>query len=113
MRRHQDFFLFVLGILPIDISAQKKVEEALERAEITVNKNMVPFDTQSPFVTSGIRIGTPAMTTRGLGKADFEHIVQLIDTVLQNPESEDVQDKVAGEVRAMCERFPLYDFVTA
>ncbi|MCA1800901.1 MAG: serine hydroxymethyltransferase [Rhodothermaceae bacterium] len=91
----------------------KIAEEALERAEITVNKNMVPFDTQSPFVTSGIRIGTPAMTTRGLGKADFEHIVQLIDTVLQNPDSEDVQAKVAGEVRAMCERFPLYDFVTA
>ena len=91
----------------------KIAEEALERAEITVNKNMVPFDTQSPFVTSGIRIGTPAMTTRGLGKADFEYIVQLIDTVLQNPESEDVQAKVAGEVKALCERFPLYDFVTA
>ncbi|MFU8859728.1 MAG: serine hydroxymethyltransferase [Cyclonatronaceae bacterium] len=91
----------------------KIAEEALERAEITVNKNMVPFDTQSPFVTSGIRIGTPAMTTRGLGKTEFEHIVQLIDTVLQNPESEDVQKKVAGEVKALCERFPLYDFVTA
>jgi glycine hydroxymethyltransferase len=91
----------------------KIAEEALERAEITVNKNMVPFDTQSPFVTSGIRIGTPAMTTRGFGKVEFDHVVKLIDTVLQNPESEDVQEKVAGEVRAMCERFPLYDFVTA
>lgn len=91
----------------------KTAEEALERAEITVNKNMVPFDTQSPFVTSGIRIGTPAMTTRGLGKIEFEHIVQMIDTVLQNPESEDVQKNVAGEVKALCERFPLYDFVTA
>lgn len=91
----------------------KTAEEALERAEITVNKNMVPFDTQSPFVTSGIRIGTPAMTTRGLGKIEFEHIVQMIDTVLQNPESEDVQKNIAGEVKALCERFPLYDFVTA
>jgi glycine hydroxymethyltransferase len=90
----------------------KVAEEALGNAKITVNKNMVPFDTQSPFVTSGIRIGTPAMTTRGLGKDEFKHIAKLIDRVLQNPEKESVLHEVAREVLDMCEQFPLYDFVT-
>jgi glycine hydroxymethyltransferase len=91
----------------------KTAEEALEKSAITVNKNMVPFDTESPFVTSGIRIGTPAMTTRGLGEAEFEYIAQLIDQVIQKPGDEEVHSKVANEVEALCERFPLYDFVTA
>jgi len=73
---------------------------------------MVPFDTQSPFVTSGIRIGTPAMTTRGLGKDEFKHIAKLIDRVLQNPEKETVLNEVSREVLDLCEQFPLYDFVT-
>lgn len=91
----------------------KIAEEALENSAITVNKNMVPFDTESPFVTSGIRIGSPAMTTRGLQEAEFEHIAVLIDKVLQNPESEDTHKNVEQEVRDLCDRFPLYDFVTA
>lgn len=91
----------------------KQAEDALSKAAITVNKNMVPFDTESPFVTSGIRIGTPAMTTRGLGEAEFAYIAELIDRVIQNPTSEEVQRKVTGEVEALCERFPLYDFVNA
>ena len=91
----------------------KTAEEALEKSAITVNKNMVPFDTESPFVTSGIRIGTPAMTTRGLGEAEFEYIAQLIDQVIQKPGDDEVHSKVANEVEALCERFPLYDFVTA
>ncbi len=91
----------------------KVAEEALGKAHITVNKNMVPFDTESPFVTSGIRIGTPAMTTRGLGTEDFEYIAVLIDKVIQSPSNEDVHVKVANEVVALCERFPLYDFVTS
>ncbi len=75
---------------------------------------MVPFDTESPFVTSGIRIGSPAMTTRGLKEAEFEHIAVLIDRVLSNPTNEDVQRKTEQEVRRLCGRFPLYgDFVTA
>ena len=90
----------------------KLAEESLEAAAITVNKNMVPFDTESPFVTSGIRIGTPAMTTRGLGKNEFHRIAYLIDQVLSNPESEEVQYKVSQQVREMCENHPLYDFVT-
>lgn len=91
----------------------KTAEEALERAYITLNKNMVPFDTESPFVTSGIRIGSPAMTTRGLGTDEFEHIAQLIDQVLQNPEDEDVIQDVKQQVVDLCDQFPLYDFVTA
>lgn len=90
----------------------KLAEEALGKAQITVNKNMVPFDTESPFVTSGIRIGTPAMTTRGLGPDDFRYIVELIDKVLMNPENESVIRKTAGEVNELCNRYPLYDFVT-
>ncbi len=91
----------------------KHAEEALERAEITVNKNMVPFDDKSPFVTSGIRIGSPAMTTRGLGPEEFRHIVGLVDRVLTNSEDEDVIHEVRGEVSDLCDRFPLYDFVVA
>jgi len=91
----------------------KIAEESLDRAGITVNKNMVPFDTESPFVTSGIRIGTPALTTRGFGENEFKEVVRLIDTVLQKPEDEKVLSSVKAEVREMCENFPLYDFVTA
>tara|TARA_R110000868_G_scaffold37111_10_gene131541 strand:+ start:28413 stop:29711 length:1299 start_codon:yes stop_codon:yes gene_type:complete len=91
----------------------KIAEEALGKAAITVNKNMVPFDNESPFVTSGIRIGSPAMTTRGLKEAEFEYIAVLIDKVIQNPSNEDIHKQVTGEVAALCERFPLYDFVTA
>ena len=91
----------------------KIAEESLDRAGITVNKNMVPFDTESPFVTSGIRIGTPALTTRGFGENEFIEVVRLIDTVLQKPEDEEVLSSVKAEVREMCENFPLYDFVTA
>ena len=90
----------------------KVAEEALEKAQITLNKNMVPFDTERPMVTSGIRIGTPAMTTRGFGEDEFRHVAELIDKVLEDPEDEDLQTKVGGEVKEMCDKFPLYDFVT-
>ena len=91
----------------------KKAEEALEEANITLNKNMVPFDDQSPFVTSGIRVGTPAMTTRGFGTEEFEYVAELIDKVLQKPDDEDLRQAVKQEVKELCDRFPLYDFVTA
>ena len=90
----------------------KIAEEALDKAGITVNKNMVPFDTESPFVTSGIRIGTPALTTRGFKKEEFSQVVNLIDTVLQNPESESTLYSVKEQVKELCKEFPLYDFVT-
>jgi len=90
----------------------KIAEEALGKAAITVNKNMVPFDTESPFVTSGIRIGSPAMTTRGFGEEEFKQVAKLIDKVIQNPTNEETRTTVTNEVKALCENFPLYDFVT-
>ncbi len=91
----------------------KDAEEALDKAGITCNKNMVPFDDQSPFVTSGIRIGTPAMTTRGFQEDEFKQVSELINRVLENHENETVIKKVKDEVHTMCDQFPLYDFVTA
>ncbi len=79
----------------------KDAEKALVKAEITVNKNMVPFDDKSPFVTSGIRIGTPAITTRGLVESDMEAVVALIDRVLMNYEDEAVLEEVADQVNDM------------
>lgn len=91
----------------------KEAEAALQTADITVNKNMVPFDETSPFVTSGMRIGTPAMTTRGFGEAEFEWVVELMDRILSDAGNETVQRRVQAEVRSLCERFPLYDFAVA
>ncbi|MEZ4916079.1 MAG: serine hydroxymethyltransferase, partial [Chitinophagales bacterium] len=75
---------------------------------ITVNKNMVPFDTQSPFITSGIRIGTPAVTTRGLKEKDMEKIVDWIDTLLMNKEDEAKIGDIRNQVNAFMKGFPLY-----
>lgn len=91
----------------------KIAEEALDKANITLNKNMVPYDTESPFVTSGIRIGSPAMTTRGFGEDEFKKVASLIDKVLQEPENNDLLENVRNEVKELCDHFPLYDFVTA
>lgn len=91
----------------------KEAEEALGKADLTVNKNMVPFDTQSPFVTSGIRIGTPALTTRGMGRDEFVRIAELMDKVISNHTNEDIIIRVRNEVHEMCDHFPLYDFVIA
>jgi glycine hydroxymethyltransferase len=86
----------------------KVAEKALERAGITVNKNTVPGETESPFVTSGVRIGTPALTTRGLGEDEMRTIGAFIDRVIQKPDDEDVARAVRGEVAELCSRFPLY-----
>ena len=86
----------------------KEAEQALVKAEITVNKNMVPFDDKSPFVTSGIRIGTPAITTRGLVEADMETVVALIDRVLTNHTNDDIIEEVADEVNEMMEARPMF-----
>ena len=86
----------------------KKAENALEKVGITVNKNMVPFDQKSPFVTSGIRIGTPAVTTRGMKEDEMKTIVALIDKVISSPDSEDLLSTVMSEVQGICRDFPLY-----
>ena len=86
----------------------KAAEQALVRAHITVNKNMVPFDDQSPFITSGIRVGTPAVTTRGMKEADMETIVDLIDQVIQNIENDKVIDEVGQKVHDLMSGRPLF-----
>lgn len=91
----------------------KDAEAALQAADITVNKNMVPFDDQSPFVTSGIRLGTPAMTTRGFGPEEFRRVVDLVDRVMVSRGDDDVRERVREEVRDLCRQFPLYDIVIA
>ena len=86
----------------------KQADAALGRAHITVNKNMVPFDTQSPFVTSGIRVGTPAVTTRGMVESDMEQIVDWIDAVIASPEDDAVIGRVAEAVRMRMRGLPLF-----
>ncbi|MFQ3174857.1 MAG: glycine hydroxymethyltransferase, partial [Flavobacterium sp.] len=88
----------------------KEAENALVKAEITVNKNMVPFDDKSPFVTSGIRVGTPAITTRGLVEDDMEAIVALIDKVIMNYTNEDIIEEVANEVNEMMGERAIFVF---
>jgi glycine hydroxymethyltransferase len=86
----------------------KAAENALVNADITVNKNMVPFDDKSPFVTSGIRVGTAAITTRGMKEKQMEHIVELIDAVITNPENEPSLKKVRKKVHKLMYDYPLY-----
>jgi glycine hydroxymethyltransferase len=87
----------------------KDAENALVKADITVNKNMVPFDTESPFVTSGIRVGTPAITTRGLKENDMAYVVDLIDEVINNYENETVLAGVAEKVNELMRGRPLFN----
>jgi glycine hydroxymethyltransferase len=91
----------------------KVAENALEKAGITVNKNMVPFDERSPFITSGIRIGTPAITTRGMSQDDMVKIVALIDAIIEKPDDEDNIVRVKAEVKDLCASFPLYSDLRA
>ena len=99
-------------VILIDLSNKgvtgKASEKALERAGITVNKNMVPFDERSPFITSGMRVGTPAITTRGMGKDEMLAIVELIDRVVSDIENEATIEQVKSEVQSLCNSFPLY-----
>ena len=105
-----DNHLFLLDLVAKNGELTGKVAEAaLEAAAITVNKNAIPYDEKPPMVASGIRIGTPAVTTRGMGEAEMDVIGDLIDEALAEPESEEVQQRVAGKVHALTERFPLYD----
>ncbi len=86
----------------------KQAQETLEHADITINKNAVPFDTQSPMITSGIRIGTPAITTRGFMETDCVQVVNWIDAIISNINNPEVTSHIQGEVNAFMERFPLY-----
>jgi glycine hydroxymethyltransferase len=86
-----------------------QAEKALERAAITVNKNAIPFDTQPPMKASGVRIGTPALTTRGMKEEEMSLIAGLISEVLGDPENESLQGSVRNRVKELCERFPIYE----
>jgi len=86
----------------------KQAQALLEDVNITVNKNTIPFETLSPFVTSGIRIGTPALTTRGFKENDMNEVADIISLVLNNPEDEDKKIAARERVAALCKKYPLY-----
>jgi len=102
-----DCHMFLVDLRPKGITG-KDAEAALGRAHITVNKNAVPNDPEKPTVTSGVRIGTPAMTTRGFRLGEAEILANLIADVLEHPADEAKLRRVAGEVMALCARFPAY-----
>ena len=103
-----DNHLMLIDLRNKNISG-KAAENALVKADITLNKNMVPFDDKSPFVTSGIRIGTAAITTRGLKEQHMAEIVELIDEVIMNHENESILTSVSSRVKVMMKNFPLYN----
>jgi glycine hydroxymethyltransferase len=102
-----DTHLMLVDLRPFGLTG-KVAEKRLEDAGITVNKNTIPFDPEKPFVTSGIRLGTPALTTRGMKEPEMEAIGDMIARVLKNVDDDAVAAAVRGDVRALCERFPLY-----
>ena len=89
----------------------KKADALVSQVNITANKNTVPFDPESPFVTSGLRLGSPAMTTRGMGETEFQEIANIIADKLLSPEDEAVQNDCLNRVAALCDRFPLYPYL--
>ena len=86
----------------------KKAQETLDRAHITLNKNAVPFDDKSPFVTSGIRIGVPAITSRGMKEEHMQTVVDFVDRVLMKIDDENIVSSVANDVHQFMKQFPLY-----
>jgi glycine hydroxymethyltransferase len=102
-----DTHLMLVDLGPMGITG-KEAEAALDRAGITVNKNGIPFDLQKPFVTSGIRLGTPALTTRGMKEEEMTVVASLIHRVLADLKSEEVEREVIAKVRKLTDRFPLY-----
>jgi glycine hydroxymethyltransferase len=109
--RGTDTHLLLVKLLKERITG-KEADETLERAGITLNKNMIPFDPATPFVTSGIRIGTPAVTTRGMKEKEMVQIADLITEVLRDIKNERVIEGVGSRVRELCSQFPLYPDLT-
>ncbi len=102
-----DNHLILVDLRPKSITG-KAAEEALGRAGITVNKNVIPFDPENPTVTSGIRIGTPAVTTRGMREPEMAEIGRIMGEALDRPQDEARLKRIAGGVREMTQQFPLY-----
>ncbi|MCY4362115.1 MAG: serine hydroxymethyltransferase [Gammaproteobacteria bacterium] len=103
-----DNHLFLVSLISKGITG-KDLDAALDRANITVNKNAVPNDPQSPFVTSGIRIGTPSITTRGFGEEQAAQVASWICDIIDNMGDEALVERIKGEVKALCKRFPMYE----
>lgn len=101
-----DNHLMLLDLRPQGITG-RKAQTLLDSVNITVNRNMIPFDPEKPFVTSGIRLGTPAVTTRGMTEPEMEQIAELIAQTLQHPDDEMIHQSVRREVLALCDRFPV------
>ena len=102
-----DNHLLLVDLTNKDITG-KDAEEALESAGLTVNKNAIPFDTQSRFVTGGIRVGTPAVTSRGLKESEMEQVAEWMHRAILNRKDEQALTQIRSEVKALCERFPIY-----
>jgi glycine hydroxymethyltransferase len=100
--------MFLVDLIDKDITG-KEADAALGRANITVNKNAVPNDPQSPFVTSGLRIGTPAATTRGFKEAEVAEVASWICDIIENLNDEKVVLEVKGKVKILCSKFPVYE----
>jgi len=103
-----DTHLFLVSFIDVPKVTGKKVEKALDKAGITLNKNTVPFDPEKPFVTSGVRIGTPAITTRGMGTEEMKIIAGFIDRGIKNRRDDEALAEIAEEVKTLCNKFPLY-----
>ncbi len=103
-----DTHLFLMNFVDVPKVSGKKVEIALDKAGMTANKNTIPFDPEKPFVTSGVRIGTPAITTRGMGVDEMPVIADFIDRAIQNRRKDDNLAAIADEVAEFCKKFPLY-----
>jgi len=102
-----DTHLFLVDVFSKGING-KEAEVALDNAGITVNKNAIPFDQNPPMVASGIRVGTPAITSRGMREADMDRIAELIARALASPDDDTALGRVKVEVEALCRKFPLY-----
>jgi glycine hydroxymethyltransferase len=103
-----DNHVFLMDVSKVGLTG-KVAEKALEESGLTVNKNTIPYDPNPPMVASGIRLGTPALTTRGMKEPEMEQVGDFIAEVLRAPEDAGVHEGVRGKVRELCERFPLYD----
>ncbi|AFY84765.1 serine hydroxymethyltransferase [Oscillatoria acuminata] len=106
-----DNHLMLVDLRSVDMTG-KQADKLVSEVHITANKNTVPFDPQSPFVTSGLRLGSPAMTTRGMGTTEFTEIANIISDRLLNPEDESVAADCRQRVASLCDRFPLYPHLT-
>ncbi len=102
-----DNHLMLVDLTDNDITG-KEAEEALDRAGITVNKNAIPYDSRPPAITSGIRLGTPCVTTRGMGEEEMAEIADIISAVLKNSDNSDGLKRLNGRVKKLCNRFPIY-----